>query len=456
MSRQSSSAKRKRTSSKDNEPGFIIPQHRWVLGDFDATVKELRNNYGGALLYLNKFTEPFERIDVVTPVYNSLGEPISMELRCAFRNAKGEWDKCYYMLFSAAVDRSSGIQHLNTNSYFSISVKSSLLIERGMYFPTNAQALVSAVSAYRGGADEVQPVFLWTEGEKARLGLEARLAGCAELLNARHIKVVTAATLGGMTGARGTNYSLVPGLKDVGENATAQEFRHSAKELLLARAIHILIRDNDTQGLYEAFEAGTRLIEEFGVPEDAVRLAHPPAGLGRNDGWDDADPLPDGVTDEDRVSAIIHAKPVREIAKYEAWARKREVFAQAKALGLRASKNGVLFNDMVNVTTAMAQDELLADAFEFDLMRENVVETKPLPNIDGVVENWPGGIERRMLREDTVAKVHYMMQSRFFPGIIRATVHDAIVSLARSAEYHPIRDYLDSLRVCPGTSRLNA
>lgn len=448
-SRASSPKRRRAPDRNSNEPDFIIPQSKWALGHFETYVQQLRRNDGSAVSYLRKFTEPFEHVEAVTPVYLPTGEPMSMEVRLAFRNDKGEWDKRYYMVFTAQVDRSSGIQHLNTNVYYSISVRSSLLVERGMYFPTNAPALVAIVNAYHGGADEPQPVVLWSEGEKSRLGLEARLSANAELFHARHWNVVTGATLGGMTGARGTNYSLVPRSERASgeprrEDAAAQEFRLGSRELLLKNAIHIFVRDNDTQGLHEAFESGTRLIEEFGVLADNVRLAHPPAGLGRNDGWDDADPLPEGVSDTDRINQIIHAKPIKEITKYEQWLKKREIYVQAKELGLRVSRNGTLYNDMVNVILAMSQDDLLVDAFEFDLMRENVVETKPLPDANGVFELW--NIERRMLREDTVAKVHYLMQSRFFGGIARSTIHEAIVSLARTAEYHPIRDYLNGLR----------
>ena len=336
-----STTKRRRSSDRNNnEPDFIIPQSKWALGNFEPFVQQLRGNNGTAVSYLRKFTEPFDHVETVTPVYLPTGEPMSMEVRLAFRNDKGQWDKRYYMVFTAQVDRSSGIQHLNTNVYYSISVRSSLLVERGLYFPTNAPALVAIVNAYHGAADEPQPVVLWSEGEKARLGLEARLTATAELFRARHLAVVTGATLGGMTGARGTNYSLVPQSERVDgealrEDASAQEFRLSSRELFLRNAIHIFVRDNDTQGEWEAFESGTRLIEEFGVPEQNVRLAHPPAGLGRNDGWDDADPLPEGVNDADRITQIIHAKPIREIAKYDQWYKKREVYAQAKELGLR-------------------------------------------------------------------------------------------------------------------------
>ena len=447
------SSRQRRSSRDDNSgPDFVIPQQRWMGSDFDSFVRDLRANKGTVVSYLSKVTpDPIQHVEAVTPVYTATGEPISMEVRCGFRNQKGEPDKCYYMVFSAQVEKSFGIQHLNTNVYHSVSVKSSLLIERGLYLPANAPALVEVVNSYSGGANELQPVIFWTEGEKARLGLEKRLRAGAGLFETRHWRVVTSATFGGPTGARGTNYALIPkdmaAIRDAGQAAPEEARETFAKNnptLALDKAIHIFVRDNDTQGLYEAFESGTRLIEEFGVLEDAVRLAHPPAGLGRNDGWDDADALPDGVSDEDRLTQIIHAKPIKEIAKYDLWYKKREVYAQAKELGLRPNRNGTFYNDMVNVTIAMGQDELLADAFEFDLMRENVVETKPLPDANGVTENW--NIERRMLREDTVAKVHYMMQKQFFGGISRATILEGIVSLARTAEYHPIRDYLNGLK----------
>ena len=184
---EASSSKRRRASDrKNNEPDFIIPQSKWAFGHFDLFAQQLRGNNGTAVSYLRKFTEPFEHVETVTPVYLPTGEPMSMEVRLAFKDDKGQWDKRYYMVFTAQVDRSSGIQHLNTNVYYSISVRSSLLVERGMYLPTNAPALVAVVNAYQGGADEPQPVVLWSEGEKARLGLEARLSADAELFNARH------------------------------------------------------------------------------------------------------------------------------------------------------------------------------------------------------------------------------------------------------------------------------
>ena len=149
-SRASSSQPKRASDRNSREPDFIIPQSKWAMGHFETFVQQLRGNNGTAVSYLRKFTEPFEHVETVTPVYLPTGEPMSMEVRLAFRNDKGQWDKRYYMVFTAQVDRSSGIQHLNTNVYYSISVRSSLLVERGMYLPTNAPALVAVVNAYHG------------------------------------------------------------------------------------------------------------------------------------------------------------------------------------------------------------------------------------------------------------------------------------------------------------------
>ena len=139
---RASSPKRRRASDRNsNEPDFIIPQSKWAMGHFETYVQHLHRNDGSAVSYLRKFTEPFEHVETVTPVYLPTGEPMSMEVRLAFKNDKGQWDKRYYMVFTAQVDRSSGVQHLNTNVYYSISVRSSLLVDRGMYLPTNAPAL---------------------------------------------------------------------------------------------------------------------------------------------------------------------------------------------------------------------------------------------------------------------------------------------------------------------------
>jgi hypothetical protein len=150
------------------------------------------------------------------------------------------------------------------------------LSEYGLYIPTNAPALLAAVRVYKADpVEELRPAFLWCEGEKARLALEARCGTeeALELFASRGVTPVTAATLGGMTGVKHTNYLLAPGPYAPPAATVAGK---NDEPLDLSAAIHYIILDNDVSGRAEGYALAARFLDEYEVPRDQIDLVDPP------------------------------------------------------------------------------------------------------------------------------------------------------------------------------------
>lgn len=457
VSGRRTNTRRKRTQgssdSIDNDLGTPVPHARWVrtAESFQSDVEYLRRNNRVALNALAPIIdEPFKQIEMVSPVYlptveNPEGVPFGMEIRFEPSNKRDAKDKFFRFIYTCGY---VGVPNLPDQKGV-LCTQFKILIARGQYIPPNAPELVRTVNAFVDGSTDRLPVVLWTEGEKARTGLDgnggllALVRRCQAIADARHIAIVTSSYISGMPGAQGINFSLIPKDPEVIEAAKNEGVTYI--ELDLKKALHIIVRDNDKQGLHEAWEVGTRLIEEYGVPSDQVKLAQPPAGLGRNDGRDDADPLPDGVSEEARLDQILHSKNLVDIVGYRDWRTDRERYQRAEAMELQFSRNRVPYDNLYNVTAVLAHNEVLFDAFSYDLLRHRVIEKKPIPNIAGSCDDeelFPKVIDW----ETTISSVLYQVQKIAIPTASKHVVGDAIMTRAKVFSFHPIKDRLEALQ----------
>jgi predicted P-loop ATPase len=100
-----------------------------------------------------------------------------------------------------------------------------------------------------------------------------------------------------------------------------------------------------------------------------------------------------------------------------------------------------------NVATALhalrrAPD--LRDAFAYDQMALTPLLTRALPAGDGAPE--PGDTYPRELRDTDVTRLQEFLQWNGLPKISAETLHQAIGLRAREKAFHPVRDYVESLK----------
>jgi predicted P-loop ATPase len=102
---------------------------------------------------------------------------------------------------------------------------------------------------------------------------------------------------------------------------------------------------------------------------------------------------------------------------------------------------------VANVASALAALRLapkLHDVFSFDEMQRAILVVRPLPLWQGGAGNeWPSP---RPLTDADVTQLQEWMQRAGLPKMGSATIHDAIELRSREPAFHPVRDYLESLR----------
>ena len=103
---------------------------------------------------------------------------------------------------------------------------------------------------------------------------------------------------------------------------------------------------------------------------------------------------------------------------------------------------------MANAMVALRQDERLNDAFAYDEMQRAGFVVGPLPGDDPA-----HGHTFRPIRDVDVSMVQEYMQLAGLQRLGKDTTHQAVDLRATERAFHPVRDYLDSLR-WDGTKRL--
>jgi hypothetical protein len=312
----------------------------------------LRANSGPAIKALGALLNPdppykFERIESVTEICNKDGSIIYYEIRIVrqtashaltpsvinFPESSTKLNKEYKHIYKGdkvwPLDQETGQEHTDRFAWCSTS---SVLMQAGLFAPTNGSAALEALRHYRTELDDYNrrlsqfqaaqqpsyqptdspatfpearpptPVFIWTEGEKARKGVESYLnpddPQILSLLEEYNVEITTLGVLAGEPGARGTNYTLRPYSNDYIIKGVNDDY------LELPLALHIYARDNDDEGRTEANITAQSLVK-LGVPPEQVRIANPP--LNALSKWDDGDQLPPGMTPYDRLKQILDA-----------------------------------------------------------------------------------------------------------------------------------------------------
>ena len=315
----------------------------------------LRLNSGPAIKALGTLLNPeppfkFERIDAVTELTYKDGSIPFLEVRILKQNSTGfvstsnpnllsfpespnktnkEYKHIYFGDKIWPTDPETGNERTDRNTFCNTT---SALFQTGLFIPSNAPAAVELLKRYRSDLDEYNrrltafkasqspdyqgsdtpptfpeqqpptPVFIWTEGDKSRRGVESYInpddPAILSLLEEYNVDIVTLGVLAGAPGAANTNYTLRPYSNDFIVKGVNDEF------LELPLALHIYARDNDDDGRTEANITAQALVK-LGVPVEQVRIANPPINAPLK--WDDGDQLPPGVSAYDRLKQILDA-----------------------------------------------------------------------------------------------------------------------------------------------------
>lgn len=314
----------------------------------------LRNNSGLAIKALGSLLNPeppfkFERIEGVTELTNKDGSIPFLEVRILKQNPQGfvsssnpnllsfpenpnktnkEYKHIYFGDKIWPVDE-QGQERTDRSTFCNTT---SALFQTGLFIPSNAPAALEHLRQYRVQIDDYNrrmaafkaaqspsheptdapptfpehqpptPVFIWTEGEKSRKGVDSYLdpndPAILQLLEEYNVDITTLGVLAGAPGAANTNYTLRPYSNDYIIKGVNDEY------LELPLALHIYARDNDDDGRTESNITAQCLVK-LGVPPENVRIANPP--LNALPKWDDGDQLPPGVTPYDRLKQILDA-----------------------------------------------------------------------------------------------------------------------------------------------------
>ena len=136
--------------------------------------------------------------------------------------------------------------------------------------------------------------------------------------------------------------------------------------------------------------------------------------------------------------SLEHAKVAREASHRAATTR---MVRSAKA----ARANSSTPDNLAAAMAALRAHDALSEAFGFDEMARHVVVLSALPRVGGIAEeiNEAGG---RPLRDVDVSKILELLQVGGLPKLGWDSVWRAIHLLAAERSFHPIRDYLNSLR----------
>ena len=299
----------------------VTPLYKWPGGkeSFQKFADGLRNNSGLCIKAIQPLFEPFHRIEAVVEVYYTDGSPNYLEIRFEKPQAEnGTWGKFYGYVFFARVAIGATT---SAPAIEKLACQWGELADRGLLFAANGPELVSVVNIFGGGVNEPRPAVFWFEGNKARLAGAARILGCLELFRNRGLVPVTTAFLAGKSGIWNVSLDFMPKAEVLDEVLAAGI---KPVRLELAKAIHIIVRDNDRDGIGEACILAFRLQTEYNVAADDIRICKPPnGGKGLKSGWDDADALPVGMTDLRRVENMLHALPIAKSREYNGWLTQR-------------------------------------------------------------------------------------------------------------------------------------
>ena len=183
---------------------------------------------------------------------------------------------------------------------------------------------------------------------------------------------------------------------------------------------------------------GSRIIND-GEARDTLLDAAAASGLVKDDGAAAAlATIQSGLT-----SGAVHPREPKQRPSDQADKGLQSYGTEWVALLVRDG-NGKPIPILANAMVALRNAPEVASAFTFDEMLRACILERPLPstNIDYVTD-MP---EPRPLRDTDVSQLQEWLQHQGLPKIGRETVYQAVELRARERSFHPVRDYLCSLK----------
>lgn len=290
---------------KKNAKQIIKP--RVTLSDnperFENWIRGLRDNNGQARAALDRLLDKAAyEIERVTVARHMDDSPAYIEVRTSTRpSGKDMRSKTYRTFYRADV---SGSDDKRDDGEGQLAVGITPLAEAGLYVPVGAADMHDAAREARARAG-LRPVVFWCEGDKTREAVEARLNSdyARDKFAELGYLPVAAASLGGVTGIRSTNYLLrpPPGVSSEFTYAGCNDVALELKEFL-----HYVVLDNDAEGRSEGMQLADKFEVTYGVPKTQIFIVEPPATAMA--GWDDADTLPPPINEQIRIDQYLAAK----------------------------------------------------------------------------------------------------------------------------------------------------
>ena len=112
---------------------------------------------------------------------------------------------------------------------------------------------------------------------------------------------------------------------------------------------------------------------------------------------------------------------------------------------LRRDERNRVIADLANVLIALRREPMLVDAFSFDEMQRSEMLDAPLPRAANAGHAGLGPYPRQV-RDEDVGQLQEWLQ-RYIPRVGVAIVYQAVKQRAHERAYHPVRDWLDGLKV---------
>ncbi|MCC3243819.1 virulence-associated E family protein [Methylocystis sp. WRRC1] len=279
------------------------------------------------------------------------------------------------------------------------------LAQNGLLIPGNYVGLVKAIQKHR---ETGRPVGVWLcEGAKTAAALRARLntpEARDRLLALKNMIAVVCPVFGGAAAIHRINWSF--GLPR--EHALCTPGHND--ELIDWREIGVVtwVVDNDAAGWSEGYAAaaGIRKI----CPGQKVYLAHPPEGAPVS--WDDADPLPEGVTEADRLEQLL--TPERDTTQALTTER----------------RTGDVDVSIINIVALLESDgvphvylDVTTGRMCIDSEFPGITGRRPLPRLieDADILDILGELQRKKLGCPTFSKWH---------GVTKSMVYEALQLMA--------------------------
>jgi len=125
------------------------------------------------------------------------------------------------------------------------------------------------------------------------------------------------------------------------------------------------------------------------------------------------------------------------------------LFHIAKGYGwetLQESESGAPLPNLANALTRLRGDPRLAGILAHDGMQQAPVLLKPIPRFNHGEDPDRAKFRRRRLRDEDVTALQEYLQRSGLKRIGKDVTHDAAALHAREQSFHPVRDYLKSLK----------